>query len=147
MPHVKPYPLGWVCEDAKLQVRSNVNLDLQLLPCSLMRLSRMYSLLKFAEMTWVVHTYMIGKSYSIMKENKYHIFKYGIEYIVRAHCIETDVSIMSIGKMKRLFNVSKYFVLIIVKQNDKDVSDSFLGCDPSHKQELVKIISNYDDLF
>ena len=54
---------------------------------------------------------------------------------------------MSAGQMKRLVNASKYFVLVIMKQKVKDSLDSFSGCDLSHKQELVKIISNCDELF
>jgi hypothetical protein len=26
-------------------------------------------------------------------------------------------------------------------------SDAFQGCDPSHKKELIDIVSNYDDIF
>jgi hypothetical protein len=81
------------------------------------------------------------------EENKYHLFKDRIEYIVRAHHIKTNVSLVSIGQMKRLVSASKYFVLMMVKKKEKDVSDVFSGCDPGHKQELVNIISNYDELF
>jgi ribulose bisphosphate carboxylase small subunit len=81
------------------------------------------------------------------EENKYHLFKDGVEYIVRAHRIKTNVSLVSTGKMKRLVSASKYFVLMIVKQKEEDITDALSGCDPDHKQELVKIISNYDELF
>jgi hypothetical protein len=50
--------------------------------------------------------------------------------------------------MKRLMSASKYFFLMIVKGKKKEIiTDALSGCDPDHKQELVKIISNYDDLF
>jgi hypothetical protein len=53
------------------------------------------------------------------KENKYHIFKNKVEYIVRAHHIKTNVYLVSIGKMKRLVSASKSFVLMIVKKKKK----------------------------
>jgi hypothetical protein len=81
------------------------------------------------------------------EENKYHIFKNEIKYIVRAHHIKTNVSLVSTGRMKRLINVSKSFVLMVVKQKEEYISDPLSGCDPYHKQELAKIISNYDELF
>jgi len=49
--------------------------------------------------------------------------------------------------MKRLVNVGKKFVRMIVQAKDTDKSDAFKGCDLILKDELVKIISNYDELF
>jgi hypothetical protein len=41
------------------------------------------------------------------EENKYHLFKDEIEYIVRAHRIKNIFSLVSIGKIKRLVSASK----------------------------------------
>jgi hypothetical protein len=49
------------------------------------------------------------------EQNKYQLFKYGIEYIVIAHHIKINVSLVSTGQMKRLVNESKSFVLMVVK--------------------------------
>jgi hypothetical protein len=49
--------------------------------------------------------------------------------------------------MKRLMNASKHFFVMIVKQKEEFITDALSGCDPDHKQELVKIIYNYDELF
>jgi hypothetical protein len=40
--------------------------------------------------------------------------------------------------MKRLVNAYKYFVLMVVKQKEEDILYALSGCDPYHKQELVK---------
>jgi hypothetical protein len=48
------------------------------------------------------------------EENKYHLFKDGIEYIVMDHCIKNNVFLLSTGKMKRLVSASKSFFLVIV---------------------------------
>ena len=48
-------------------------------------------------------------------ENKYHLFKDKIEYIVRAHKIKTNMALANAGQMKRLVNSSKNFVFMIVK--------------------------------
>jgi hypothetical protein len=50
------------------------------------------------------------------EKNKYHLFKDGIEFIIKSHRIKTNVSLVSIGKMKRLMSAIKYVFLIIVKQ-------------------------------
>ena len=49
--------------------------------------------------------------------------------------------------MKRLVNSSKNFVLMIVKAKEDETSEAFKGCDPKHKDEMVKVVSAYDDLF
>jgi hypothetical protein len=82
-----------------------------------------------------------------MGENKYHLTKDVIEYIVRAHRENTNMSLVTIGQMKRYVNASKSIVLVIVKTKDNDKSKVFKGCDPKHKDELVTIISNDDEVF
>jgi hypothetical protein len=87
------------------------------------------------------------KAIFYMEENKYHLKKDGIEYIVRSHREKTNLSLVTTGKMKSILNSNKNCVLMIVKSKDDDKSKSFKGCDPTHKSELVKIISNYDEVF
>ena len=48
-------------------------------------------------------------------ENKYHLFKNGVEYIVRAHTKKMNLSLVNVGQMKRLVNASKNFVLLMIK--------------------------------
>ena len=81
------------------------------------------------------------------KENTYHLFKNGIEYIVRSHKMKTNLALVNTGKMKRLINSSKRFVLMVVKARDKDSSDAFSGCDPKLKNGLVEIVNSFDKLF
>ena len=45
-------------------------------------------------------------------EKKYHIFKYGVEYNVRAHSKKINLSPVNAGQMKRLVNSSKIFMLL-----------------------------------
>jgi hypothetical protein len=49
--------------------------------------------------------------------------------------------------MKRLVSASESFVLMIVKQKEGEITNALSGCDLDHKHELIKIISNYDELF
>jgi len=49
--------------------------------------------------------------------------------------------------MKRLLSASKSFILMIVRQKEEDIYDALSGCDLGRKKELVKIVSNYDELF
>jgi hypothetical protein len=43
--------------------------------------------------------------------------------------------------------MQKKNVLMVVKDKDDDKSKAYKGCDPKHKDELVKIIYNYDEVF
>ena len=46
----------------------------------------------------------------------YQLTKDGIEYIVRAHCMKTNLSLVYANQLKRLINASKNLVLMIVKE-------------------------------
>ena len=70
-----------------------------------------------------------------------------MEYIVRAHNMRVNMTLVSAGKMKRLITTNKRYVLMVIKDKDVRTSDVFQGCDPSHKKELIDIVSKYDDIF
>jgi hypothetical protein len=40
-------------------------------------------------------------------ENKYHITNGGVEYIVRAHSMRVNTTLVSAGQMKKLINTNK----------------------------------------
>jgi hypothetical protein len=80
-------------------------------------------------------------------ENKYHLTKGGVEYIFRAHNMKVNTTLVSAGHMKRLINTNKRYVLMVVREKGVGTSDAFQGCDPSHKKELIDIVSNYDEIF
>jgi hypothetical protein len=80
-------------------------------------------------------------------ENKYHLTKGGVEYIFRDHCMRVNTTPVSAGKMKRLINTNKRYVLMVVREKDVGASDAFQGCDSSHKKELIDIVYKYDDIF
>lgn len=59
------------------------------------------------------------------KENKYHLFKYGIEYIVRAHKMKTSLDLINVNQIKRLINSSKKYVLMFTKEKPKEKYGAF----------------------
>jgi hypothetical protein len=87
---------------------------------------------------------MIEKKSSFDMRNNYHLTKGGVEYIVRAHNMRVNTTLVSVGKMK---STDKRYVLMAVKEKDVGTSDALQRCDPSHKKELIDIVSMYDDIF
>jgi hypothetical protein len=87
------------------------------------------------------------KSVFFHHENKYHLTKGGVEYIIRSHGMKVNTTLVSAGHMKRIINTNKRYVLMVVREKDVGISDTFQGCDPSHKKELIDISSNYDEVF
>jgi hypothetical protein len=57
-----------------------------------------------------------------------------VEYIVRAHNMMVNTTLVSAGQMKRLINTNKIYVLMVVRKKYVETSDAFQGCDPSHKK-------------
>ena len=55
----------------------------------------------------------------------------GSYYGIRAHKTKTNLAIVSVGRMKRLVNASKNFVLMMVKMKNDEISTSFEECDPN----------------
>ena len=51
-------------------------------------------------------------------ENKYHLFKDGIEYIIRAYNKKTSLSLIHAREMKRIVNASQNLTLLMIKQID-----------------------------
>jgi hypothetical protein len=80
-------------------------------------------------------------------ENKYHLFKNGVEYIVRAHTKKMNLSLVNAGQMKRLVNVSKNFVLLMIKPKDNIENEVFQGCDAKLKSDLYEVVNQYDEMF
>lgn len=74
-------------------------------------------------------------------------FKDGVEYIVRAHRKKMNLSLVSVGQMKRLVNASKNFVLLMIKLKDTVESEPFQGCDSKLKHDLVEVVNTYDKMF
>jgi hypothetical protein len=67
-------------------------------------------------------------------ENKYHLTKGGLEFIVRDHSMRVNTTLVSVGQMKRLINTNKRYVLMVVREKDIGTSDAFQGCDTSHRK-------------
>ena len=80
-------------------------------------------------------------------ENKYYLFKYGKEFIVRAHRKKTNISIVNAGQVKRLVNSSNNFVLLMIKPKDDVNHESFDGCDPKLKSDLYDVFNAHHEMF
>lgn len=80
-------------------------------------------------------------------ENKYNLFKDGVEYTVRAHHRKLNMSLASAGQMKRLVNSSKNLMLLMITQKNDTMHESFAGSDVKQKVELVDVVNQYGDVF
>jgi len=49
--------------------------------------------------------------------------------------------------MKRIVNVSKIYLLMVVKEKNTIGINTFQNCDIKLKDELVRFVSYYDDIF
>lgn len=119
--NVKTYPKGWVCEDAKLNIVKKCKIRFAIT-------SKFIDEVELDVVPLDICKIVLGSPYLYEKrgifyheEKNYYILKDRIEYIVRYHHIKTNVSLVSIGQTNKLVNASKYFVLMIVKQKEKDV--------------------------
>jgi hypothetical protein len=145
--HPKPYPLGWICDNAKLQVTRRCKL----------RFAITANFIDEVELDVIpldICGIVLGSPYLYDRkaifhrhENKYHLFKNGVEYIVRAHTKKMNLSLVNAGQMKRLVNDSKNFVLLMIKPKDDIENEVFQGCDAKLKSDLYEVVNQYDEMF
>jgi hypothetical protein len=117
-PHTKPYPLGWICDNSKLHVTRRCKL----------RFSITANFIDEVELDVIpldICGIVLGSTYLYDRrdifhrhENKYHLFKNKVEYIVREHTKKLNLSLVNARQMKRLVNASKNFVLLLIKPKD-----------------------------
>ena len=66
---------------------------------------------------------------------------------MRAHRKKLNLSLVNVGKMKRLVNSSKNFMLFMIKpKNDFDY-EAFQGCDPKLKSDLIELVNQNNEMF
>ena len=80
-------------------------------------------------------------------KNKYQLTEDGIEYIVRAHQLKDNYSLINSGQMKRIVNSCKQFLLMVVKKETLDRTNVFESYDAKQKADLEKVVLEYDILF
>jgi hypothetical protein len=124
-PHPKPYPLGWVCDKAKLNVTKQCRVRFSIA-------SKLIDEMDLDVVTLDICGIVLGSPYLYDRktvffrhENKYHLTKRGVEYIVRAHNMRVNTTLVSARQMKRLININRRYVLMVVREKDVGTSDAF----------------------
>ena len=146
-PHKKPYLLGWVCDKAKLQVTKQCKLRFVIGSAFVDEVELGIVPLGICGIVLGSPYLYDRKAIFYRSENKYQLTKDGIEYIVRAHKLKNNYSLINSGQLKGIVNSCKQFLLIIVKEKKPDKTNVFDGCDAKQKADLNKVVSEYDILF
>jgi hypothetical protein len=147
IPHPNPYPLGWICDNSKLQVTRKCKLRFSITANSVDEVELDVIPLDICGIVLGSLYLYDRKDIFHRHENKYHLFKDGVEYIVRAHTKKMNLSLINAGQMKRLVNASKNFVLLMIKPKDDVENESFQGCDTKLKSNLFEVVNQYDEMF
>jgi hypothetical protein len=116
--HPKPYSLIWICDNAKLHVTRGCKL----------RFSITANFIDEVELDVIpldIYGIVLGSPYLYYRraifhrhENTYHLFKNGVEYIVREHTKKFNFSLVNVRQMQILVNASKNFVLLMIKPKE-----------------------------
>jgi hypothetical protein len=146
-PHPKPYPLGWICDNAKLQVTRKCKLRFAITANFVDEVELDVIPLDICGIVLGSPYLYDRKAIFYRQENKYHLFKDNVEYVVRAHTKKMNLSVINAGQMKRLVNASKNFVLLMIKPKNDVENEAFEGCDSKLKSSLYEVVNQYDDMF
>ena len=77
------------------------------------------------------------KSVFFQHENKYHLTKDGVEYIMRAHGMKDNSSLVTTNSTIRVVNANKNLVLIVVEAKYPDKSNDVF--DPYSLNEVLEM--------
>ena len=146
-PHPKPYPLGWRCDNAKLQVTRKCKLRFAITANFVDEVELDVIPLDICGIVLGSPYLYDRKAIFYRQENKYHLFKDNVEYVVRAHTKKMNLSIINAGQMKRLVNASQNFVLLMIKPKKDVENEAFDGCDSKLKSSLFEVVNQYEDMF
>jgi hypothetical protein len=133
--HPKPYPLGWVCDKAKLNVTKQCRVRFAIVSKLIDEVDLDVVLLDICGIVLGSPYLYDRKAVFFRHENKCHLTKGGVEYIFRDHSMRVNTTLVSAGQMKRLVNTNKRYVLMVVREKYVRTFDAFQGCDPSHKKK------------
>jgi hypothetical protein len=146
-PHPKPYPLGSICDNAKFHVTRRCKLrfvitanytdevELDVIPLDICGI--LFGIPYLYDRRAILHRH----------ENTYYLFKNGVEYIVRAHKKNMNLSLTNDGQMKRLIDTSKNLVLLITKTKDNDEEKVLKGCDTNLQYDLHEFVNENVEMF
>ena len=101
VPHEKPYPLGWVTNDTRLQVTRKCVLKFAITEKLRDEVELDVVPLDICGIVFGSPYLYDQKAIFYREQNTCHLLKEGMEYIVRAHKIKTNLAIVSAGQMKR----------------------------------------------
>ena len=79
-------------------------------------------------------------------ENKYHLFKDGIEYIIIAHKKNTSLSLIHAGEIKRIVNASQNLTLLMIK-NREVLNETFQKDASKEKVDFIEVAYACNDMF
>ena len=85
IPNPKTYPLGWICKDANLQVSKKCILRFAITTSFVDTVEFDVVPLDITGIVFGIPYLYDKKAIFYRHENKYHLFKYGKDFIVRAH--------------------------------------------------------------
>ena len=104
--HPKPYPLGWVRDNAQLQVRKQFRLNFSITYRFVDEVVLDVVPLDICGIVLGSPSLYDKKAIFYGEDNMYQFTKDGIDNIVHAHHMKTNIYLVSTNQMKRLINAS-----------------------------------------
>ena len=113
--HPKPYPLGWVCQNAQLEVSQQCRVRFAINSHFIDEVVMDVIPIDICGMVLGSPYLFDRKSIFFRDHNMYHFFKSGNKYIVRAHKMKNVLTMVATGQMKMLVNTSKGLYMMEIK--------------------------------
>jgi hypothetical protein len=147
IPHPKSYPIGWICDNANLHVTRRCKLRFFITANYIDEVELDVIPLDICGIVFGVPDLYDRRSIFHHHDNKYQLFKNGVEYIVRSHTKKMNLSPTKARQMKRLVNASKNLVILITKPKDNDEEQVIKGCDTKLQSNFHEVVNENVEMF
>ena len=118
--HPRPYPLGWLNKSTQIKVTKQCRLIFSII-------TNYVDEVELDVVPVDICGVVLGSPYLYdhdavfyKRENKYHLKKDGVEFIVKAHQSKNHLNLVVSNQMKRLISSNKRFEIMCVKEQNKN---------------------------
>jgi len=137
--HPRPYPLGWINKSTHIHVTRQCRLKFSIT-------SKYIDEVELDVVPIDICGVVLGSPYLYdrdaffyRREHKYHLKKEGVEFIVRAHKVKSNLDLIVSNQVKQFISSSKYVLMVVKEQHQVDCSN----CEIQFIDQLVKVVNYF----
>jgi hypothetical protein len=150
--HTNPYLLGWVNNNAKFEVTKQCKIKFDISAIYIDEVEVDVVPLDVCHAVFGSPCMDMRDEIFTKREIKYHLIKDGKPFIINAHKVKSNISLVSANQVKKLINSSRKFVSLFLRENplgDESIKvKAYMeGCTKEKKHQVEELLLIYREVF